>query len=81
MTMSNTRRKYSSEFKAKVALSAVHNEQTIAELARQYGVHPTMINNWKRTLLNGAADIFARAKNFVSKIKPKPMNCFDKSVS
>jgi transposase len=58
MTMGKKRNKYSAEFKAKVALAALKNEETISELASRFGVHPTMINNWKRTLLEGAADIF-----------------------
>jgi transposase len=58
MTMGKKRNKYSAEFKAKVALAALKNEETISELAFRFGVHPTMINNWKRTLLEGAADIF-----------------------
>ena len=45
--MSNKRKQYSPEFKAKVALAAIKNEETIAELARRFAVHPTMINNWK----------------------------------
>ncbi len=56
------RRQYSSEFKAKVALSALRNEQTIAELAARYEIHPTMINSWKRNLLEGAADIFGKGR-------------------
>ena len=56
--MSNKRKQYSPEFKAKVALAAIKNEETIAELARRFEVHPTMINNWKKALLNGAVDIF-----------------------
>ena len=56
--MSKKRNRYSPEFKAKVALAALKNEQTISELSAHFGVHPTMINNWKRALLEGAADIF-----------------------
>lgn len=55
--MSNTRKRYNPEFKAKVALAALKNEETISELAARFGVHPTMITAWKRTLLDGAPEI------------------------
>ena len=54
--MGKKRKKYNSEFKAKVALAALKNEETTAELAQRFGVHPTMISTWKRSLLEGAAD-------------------------
>ena len=56
--MTKKRNKYSAEFKAKVALVALKEEETMSELAGRFGVHPTMINNWKRALVNGAAGIF-----------------------
>jgi transposase-like protein len=56
--MSNKRKKYSPRFKAKVALAALRNEQTTAELAQRFGVHPTMISAWKRALVESATDIF-----------------------
>ena len=56
--MSNKRKKYSPEFKAKVALAALKNEETIAELAQRFGLHPSMITSWKRALMDGATDIF-----------------------
>ena len=56
--MSKKRKKYKPEFKAKVALAALQNEMTTAELAARFGVHPTMVASWKRSLLEGAADIF-----------------------
>ena len=43
-----------------VALEAVKGERTVSELAAEYGVHPTMIHQWKKSLLDGAADIFER---------------------
>ena len=56
--MTKKRSKYSPEFKAKVALIALKEEETMSELAARFGVHPTMINNWKRALVDGAADLF-----------------------
>ena len=58
--MSNKRKKYNSEFKAKMALVAVKNEATISELAARFEVPPNMIAKWKRNLIEGAADIFAK---------------------
>jgi transposase len=60
--MSNKRKKYHPEFKAKVALAAVKNEATISELAARVGVRPNMIAKWKRNLIEGAADIFAKGQ-------------------
>lgn len=56
--MSQKRKNYSAEFKAKVALAALKNEETTAELSQRFGVHPTMINTWKRALLDGTSDVF-----------------------
>jgi transposase len=52
------RRNHSPAFKAKVALAAVKGEQTIAELAARYDVHPNQITQWKTQLLNNVAGVF-----------------------
>ena len=58
--MSNKRKQYNSEFKARVALEAVRGEKTTSELASQYQLHPTVINNWKRQLTEGASSLFEK---------------------
>lgn len=60
--MSKKRTQYKPEFKAKVALTALRNDETVAELSVRFGIHPTMIHNWKRALLDGATDIFDKGQ-------------------
>ena len=52
------RKQYSAAFKAKVVLEVLREEKTIAELASQYEVHPTMIFAWRREFLENAVGIF-----------------------
>lgn len=54
------RRNHAPGFKAKVALEAIKGEQTLAELAQRYQVHPNQITEWKRQLLERAAEVFSK---------------------
>jgi transposase len=45
--MGKKRKKHSPVFKAKVALAAIQNDETAAQLASRFGVHPTMVSTWK----------------------------------
>jgi len=55
-----TRRKFTSAFKAKVALEAIKNQQTLAELGKKFEVSPIVISKWKSELLEKRPGIFDR---------------------
>jgi len=57
--MGTIRKQHSAAFKAKVALEAAKEENTISELASKYGIHPNQIRQWKKRLLDEASDIFS----------------------
>ena len=52
------RRNHSATFKAKVALDAVKGDKTITEVAHKHDVHPNQVTEWRRQLLDRAADVF-----------------------
>ena len=53
-----TRRRFSAEFKAKVALEAIKGQETVAELATKHELHPTQIAAWKREAVEKLAKVF-----------------------
>jgi transposase len=54
------RKNHSPDFKAKVALEAIREEMTMAELSKKYGVHPTQIGTWKRAAIENMSTAFIR---------------------
>ena len=57
-----TRKTFTSEFKAKVAIAALKGQQTTNEIAQEFGVHPTQVNTWKKQLLESSSDVFGKGK-------------------
>lgn len=60
MIMKKTRRKFTSSFKAKVAIAALRERESLAELSKRYDVHPTMISKWKIEFLEKSETVFDR---------------------
>ncbi len=56
------RRNHGAAFKAKVALEAIKEEQTLVQLAERFDVHPNQITKWKKQMLDRAQEIFAKEK-------------------
>ena len=65
-----TRKRYSAEFKAKLALEALKGEATLAELAAKHGVHQTMIAGWKRQAIEGITLSFSGKPEAASAASP-----------
>lgn len=57
------RRRFSAEFKARVAREALKEQKTIAELAAEYEVHPNQIQQWKKQLIGALPDVFASRRD------------------
>ncbi len=65
--MGAKRKRHTEEFKAKVALEAIRGVRTLSELSSMHGVHPTVIAQWKRQVMEGAAGLFRGGKGGVGK--------------
>jgi transposase-like protein len=63
------RKSYSSSFKVQVALAALKEERTVAELSSHYSVHPNQIRTWKKELIDNASQIFEKKKRQKEKDK------------
>jgi transposase len=57
--MTGKRKRYSADFKAKVALEALRGELTAAQLASKHGIHQTMVGEWKKQAMEGLAAVFS----------------------
>ncbi len=57
--MTGKRKRYSAEFKSRVALEALRGELTAAQLATKHGIHQTMVGDWKKQAMEGLASVFS----------------------
>ncbi len=56
--MIDKRRRYSADFKSKIALEAIREKQTLQELAQKHGLHPSQINKWKKEAMENLSSLF-----------------------
>ena len=56
--MKESRKRYDLSFKARVALTALREEETLAQVARRFGVHPVLVSQWRKQLLGKATAAF-----------------------
>jgi putative transposase len=64
--MKRQRRQFSGDLKAKIAVEAIKGQRTIQEIASHYEVHPNQVTQWKKQLMEGAAEVFSQGKVYAS---------------
>ena len=57
------RRRFTAEFKARVALDALRGDKTIQEIATRHKVHPNQVSSWKRQALDGLGTVFSNGSD------------------
>ena len=67
--MKRTRRTFSADFKAKVAIEAIKEIKTVSELAQHYQIHPNLISIWKKEFLENAGRVFDSATDEAEQVK------------
>lgn len=77
--MKRSRRKFTAEFKAKVALEAIKEQKSLSELAEQFELHPNLISLWKREFLENASNVFSKNnddKKFIAEAEKEKEELF-----
>jgi transposase-like protein len=63
------RKKHTKQEKAKIVLELLREEKTINQIATEYGVHPTQLNQWKKAAIEGLPDLFERKERELQKVE------------
>ena len=71
--MKKKRRKFSGAFKAKVAIEALKERETLAEISKRFEVHPNMISKWKQEFLERSGEIFDKKSDADSEVDPEKL--------
>ncbi len=71
--MKKSRRKFSSAFKAQVAIAAIKDRESLAELSKRYEVHPTVISKWKMEFLEKSSGVFDKKSDEEPGVDPEKL--------
>ena len=71
--MKKKRRKFTSAFKATVAIETLKERETLAELSKRFEVHPNMISKWKQEFLERSAEVFEKKSESESGVDPEKL--------
>ena len=71
--MKKKRRKFSGAFKAKVAIEALKERETLAEISKRFEVHPNMISKWKQEFLEKSAEVFDKKSDADPEVDPEKL--------
>jgi len=73
MSMKKSRRKFTAAFKAQVAIAALKEQETLAELSKRFEVHPNQIGQWKREFLRNSSKAFEGKKDAEPEVEQKEL--------
>jgi len=71
--MKKSRRKFTSAFKAMVAIEALKERETLAELSKRFEVHPNIISKWKQEFIERSVDVFEKRSEAESGVDPEKL--------
>ena len=66
-----SKRKFTDQQKARIALAAIKGDKTISQLASQFSVHPTQINRWKKLVQESLPSLFSKDQETAKKLEEK----------